>query len=533
MPLTPRRIRKPMPLRGYRPSWPADNIGQDYTPNCRNVRFTFGKVRDAPGRDILTGPVSNETVRSISQFARIDGITIWPMLLTDTKLFRWGDTSPGNPPQWHQVQGDVVLSGIRIYTTAVGEDHFFFCNGNTQICQWDGNAPNSHFNIIPVSDGGVLPKARFIEYFNNRITGAFCTEGSNTFANRIRWAQNGDFTKWNDTNGLGAGFLDLSDERQEPIRGIRTLGGEMAIYTRHSIKHMIPTGTLDPTYIVVTRYRGTGCDAPYTIASAGQMHFYLGYDHNVWMWDGINATPVGFPVWEQIDALVTPQNMDTYFGMVSTNRGEYWLVIGTDVFVYDYQRQAWSRDSFPNLTALGEVEKQLPGYVWLNLAPPPPGIPGIWSVQTQTWEELRQPVITTLFGGRVDGATMIVDDTVTYDYFAIGSIVDRFMETEDMYIGYGEKSDPDPMAVGTILRMLLVYNFITTDPFEVGISVDRGMSWQTQLVTPNQLGQSLIDWNVTGETVRFRFREDNVNGQFRWSSYEYEWTPGGDYIGTV
>src|SRR6516164_11800141 len=100
MPLTPRRIRKPMPLRGYRPSWPADNIGQDYTPNCRNVRFTFGKVRDAPGRDILTGPVSNETVRSISQFARIDGITIWPMLLTDTKLFRWGDTSPGNPPQW-------------------------------------------------------------------------------------------------------------------------------------------------------------------------------------------------------------------------------------------------------------------------------------------------------------------------------------------------------------------------------------------------------------------------------------------------
>ena len=532
----PRRIRKPMPLLGRRTAWPADSIGQDYSANCFNIRFKFGEARNAPGRNILAGPATAEPVRSISQFAKLDGTTIWPMMLTDTHLFRWGGTIPGTPAQWQQIIGNFVIIGGRIFTTAVGEDHFFFGNGNNTIAQWDGIV-GDHFDVVTASDGGVVPKARFLEYFNGRIHGAFNIEGTSTFANRVRWAQNGDFTKWLDTNGLGAGFVDITDERQEPIRGIRGLNGELAVYTRHSIKHMIPTGTLDPTYQVITRQRGIGCDAPYTIASAGDRHFFLGYDHNVWQWDGLSCTPVGYPVWEEIDALVNPANLDTYFGIVSIVRGEYWLVIGTDAFVYDYRRNSWSRDSFPSLTALGEVEETLLAIIWRNLAPPfeVAGVTfvGPWTVQNKTWEELRATVITTLFGGRPDGATMIVDDTTAFDYFAIGSIMDRFLETEDMYIGGNDTLDQDPMRQGTVLRVLLVYKYVTNDQFEIGISHDRGMNWLTQLITPQQNGLSLIDFIATGETIRFRFREKNANGRFRWRSYEYEWQDSGDFIGTV
>src|SRR5437773_4783114 len=139
----PRRIRKPMPLRGYRPSWPADSIGQDYTPNCRNVRFRFGEARAAPGRTNLTGPVDpggNTKPQEIVQFYLLDGTTVWPLLLTANKLYRYGATAPSIPiGQWHNVPGNFTPSGTFRWSTASGEGRFFFVNGDT-IGQWDGVA---------------------------------------------------------------------------------------------------------------------------------------------------------------------------------------------------------------------------------------------------------------------------------------------------------------------------------------------------------------------------------------------------------
>jgi len=396
-------------------------------------------------------------------------------------------------------------------------------NGDT-IGQWDG-VVGHNFDIITPTDAGFVPKAKFLTYFNNRLVTIYTVEGGNIFANRVRWAQNGDFTKWDATTGLGAGFLDVQDDNQEPIRGIGGLYGELTLYTRRSIKHLVPTGTLDPTFVVQTRQRGVGCDAPYSVASTGSMQFFLGYDHNVWMWDGLTATPVGVPIWDELRAIVTADKMETYFGKVFSTREEYWLVLGADVFVFDYIRNAWSRDTLPNLQALGEVEETLNPLRWIDLV-------GRWNQQTLTWSQFAGFTRTTLFGGLASGATMKVDDSIAYDYFSIGSIVDRYLETEDMYLGQYQSLGDDPMRQGVVLRMLLIYTFDSADPFEVGMSTDRGRTWVTRQVVPVDCGLSLIDWIVTGETGRFRFRENNANGRFRWSSYEYEWQDAGDYIGS-
>jgi len=517
-----------MPLRGYRPSWPADQIGQDYTPNCRNVRFRFGEARNAPGRDLLTGKVDpgGLTVpKEITQFYEIDGLTVWPLLLTTNKLYRFGSSVPGTPEQWHNIPGNFTPAGTGfLWNTVSGEGRFFFANGD-KIGQWDG-VVGHNFDVITPTDSGTVPRARYLAYFNNRLITAATIEGGITRATRIRWAQNGDFTKWDDTTGLGAGFLDIADDTEEPIRGVAGLSGELAIYTRRSIKGLVPTGTITPTFAVQTRQRGIGCDAPYTIAGTGFMNFFLGYDRNVWMWDGLAVKPVGLPIWDELRALTSSDNMATYFGKVFSTREEYWLVIGTDVFVYDYIRDSWSRDSFPSLTAMGEIERTFAAKRWVDLV-------GSWNDQTLRWLQFAGFTVTTLFGARSDGSTMMIDDSVADDYFAIGSIVDRFLETEDMYLGYQQGGiDSDAMRQGVVLRQLLVYSFVNAEPFEIGISTDRGRTWLTQEITPNDCGLSLIDWIVTGETVRFRFRENNAMGKFRWSSYEYEWLDAGDYIGS-
>src|SRR5438132_2044297 len=277
---TPPRVRKPIPLRGRRTSWPGDSIGDEYSPNALNVRFRFGEARGTPGRNILSGPETNEPAKWMGQFAMIDGATIWPLKLTNSKLLRWGNLSPGNPRQWHNVLGAFVPVGTRRWDVAVGENKFFFCRGDDTIAYWDGVVTDK-FQQIVATDGGTVPKARFLEHINAHLISGFTTEGGTTFANRLRWAESGNFQKWNDANQTGAGFLDLYDQSEEPIRGLKGLHDRGVVYRRRSIGDVIPTGLADPAFTHQPRVRGLGCDAPYTIASNGEGHFFLGYDKNV------------------------------------------------------------------------------------------------------------------------------------------------------------------------------------------------------------------------------------------------------------
>src|SRR5574342_427577 len=109
--------------------------------------------------------------------------------------------------------------------------------------------------------------------------------------------------------------------------------------------------------------------------------------------------------------------------------------------------------------------------------------------------------------GRWDGSTTLVDDMVSYDYYAIGSIMDRFVETPDLYLAEG------PWKMASTYRLLLIYQFVNNIPFEVGVSQDRGVTWSTTNVTPQSSGYTFVDFIKTSNVVRFRFRENNANGQ--------------------
>src|SRR5439155_20341719 len=113
-------------------------------------------------------------------------------------------------------------------------------------------------------------------------------EGLNTCANRVLLAESANFQRWNEASQTGAGFLDIYDESEAPNRGCLSLQDRGVIYRRRSIGDLVPTGLADPAFTCQLRVRGMGCDAPYTVASNGDGHFFLGYDRNVYFWDGVS-----------------------------------------------------------------------------------------------------------------------------------------------------------------------------------------------------------------------------------------------------
>lgn len=530
--MIPTRVHKPIPLRGRRTSLPADIIGDDFSPENLNVRFRFGEVRPTPGRDVLSGPQVNEPVLWLGQFPQLDG-TVWAVMLTKTRLFRWGDSIPGTPRQWHEVQpGSGPPTGSTRWSVAFGEAKMFFGRIDDPIYYWDGNSAHSFFSIEStaglqgITGGSTVPKARYLEYFNDRLILANVLENGQSIGNRIRWTESGNFLHWDETKQLGAGFLDAVEGGQEPINAIKSFGSGQRMFfaTRRAVKDLVATGTLDPVHLEQLRVRGMGCVGPYTVGTTGQQVFFLGYDRDIYAWDGVTLVAIGEPIQEELHAVTSPDQVTNYFAAVSINRQEYWFVLPTgDAFIFDYQRQAWSRDTVPGFTALGEVEDTTTAPTWLTIST-------FWNTETHTWEELEGVLSTILFGGRPDGSTAIVDDTISYDYFSIGSIIDRFLETPDFYI-----DETAGMTESTVLRFMLIYQYVVASPFVVGVSFDRGITWHEQQVTPQMDGFSLVEFDGphTGNTVRFRFRENDATGQFRWRSYSWEWIASGDYIGTT
>lgn len=523
---TPRRIRKPMPLRGRRTSWPADSIGPEYSPNALNVRFRFGEVRGGPGRGLFDRGPAVQKVNRIETFS-LSNSTVWLMMLLQNKLYRRG----GAANAWVEVTGTFVPAGTRRFSTAMGEDQFFFSRGQDQIAAWDGNTANQ-FRLIKTDvgfegiTGGVeCVPAQCLEYFNERLVAANTVEGGITKANRIRWSQSGDYRKWDETKQLGAGFLDLNDEGAEPIRALKSLGNRCIVYRRHSLGDLTPTGTLTPIHRFETRVRGLGLGGAFTVGSSGQVHYFLANDLNVWSWDGVGLPiPVGDPVHEELQSLAQFDKLDDYYGICIPGRFEYWLLIVDtaagiyDAFVYDYLQNSWSRDTFANLFCVAEAEIPQTAFTWQT-------IKLSWQRQLQTWAALRATTLLKTIGGRTDGSTMIIDEQFADDYYSIGSIVDRVLETEDMYFD-------TPWDTANIISLMLVYEFVTADPIEVGVSFDKGRHWTTQTFVPEQRGFSIVDFDKSGNIVRFRFRENNANGRFRYRHYQFEVDNVADFIRT-
>lgn len=522
---TRQRIRKIVPFKGRRSGWPSTINMEDASPNAQNIRFKFGEARPNFGRRPWGNTSNVETVSKLHVFTTIDN-NEWSLKFQDTLIYRWGNAVPGTPKDWTALTGAVIAGGSGWSLTA-GEGQLFAAKGVDGIYKWDG-LPATVVTKVTASDSGTVPIPRFVLYFANHLVTAYNNEGGNTYANRVRWAQSGDYTKWNEANRLGAGFIDIFDGEQEPITGFERLRDRIIVYRPHSIGELVPTFDVNTVFSYQTRITGIGTVYPHTIANNGDVHFFLGTDGYVYAYDGTSLRKISENIFEEVVSVLSMDEAIHYLGEIVFSQQEYWLIINNTTagrnpgyFIFDYQRNYWTRDTFPSLTSIGELVDTSTTDTWLT-------VHGIWTDDNRSWDDASGKTSGIIVAGRSDGKTFLLDENVGYDYFTIGSIVDRFFETEDFLIG----GDGTFFSQGTVFRALLEYRYVDATPFEFGYSIDRGQNWTTTLVTPQVKGLSFVDFIATGPTIRFRFRENNNDGSFRWRTYCFDFEPSGDWIGT-
>lgn len=519
--MIPTRVRKPMPVSGLRTAWPSDQLGDAHTPRAVNVRIRFGRVRPTMGRRLAGGNAINEPVLHIDTFSKVNG-TKWIIKLTNTGLYRWGNSTPGAPADWYRVTGPVI-SGTGRWGVASGEDFLFFSRRDEPgIYRWNGvfSAP---YQLIPAS-AGIVPAASFLAYYNDRLIAGNIREDPGgspvVWSNRLRWPISTDHTNW---GGTGSGFLDLYEGVEEPIGGMAVLGGRLTVFRQHTITDVVKTGTITPVHRSEVRVAGIGCQAPYTVLATLTKIFFLARDMNVWSWDGATAQVESDAIQDTLQAVLDPSKLGDYFGVTLPNQHEYWLVMNTgDVFVYDYLRNIWLRDSYPSITAAAEVDKQTTVVTW-------DVVTTTWDTEARNWAEMEGLSLATIFAGRSTGETFEITDQISSDYFSVGSIIDRYIETGDFYIptprspGEGDQMSEN----GRIKRGIVIYEFTDASPFEIWISNDRGQTWPTKkTIVPETRGYSFVDFDQTAHVFRFRFKEEDANAQFRWGSYGFEFLPG-------
>jgi hypothetical protein len=539
-----------MPAKGLYSSAPGDVIGPEYAIEAVNVRFRFSRVTNRPGttniQNVSTTPLG--FYRFFTDTVGLGVTTKFTLMLTDTSLFKlvgavWVQittlTNTGVP-------GNIGGSGaspLNRFSVAMGENKFFFTRkGMENIQYWDGVAATTVRTIDSSGTrgfpGNIVPGARHIEYFNNRLLAGY-TNNPTENSTIIIFSGNGNTQNWNVTPLIGGGFIDsnngvLGEESFEPMTGLKALASRCAIYKRHAIMDLIPTGST-PIFTTETRIRGIGCAASHTLMAAGQTHYFLGED-NVYAWDGIQIRSIGDAIQRDFINLIDTTLFDSYFAAITVDRQEYYLSMTNGIFfVYDYLVDAWNNDRYPStgtvhVSALGNADRATLVVIWIGVG----GIQGSWLEHGEAWSSLNTLGFPALLGGGPrDGTfgTFYFDPFSAIDYtgangVAAGAEIECRLISKRFYF-----DEEDPFTTMILQRVLFKYgegNENLTMITAQGTLSSNG-PFQSQSITPNNDSlYSYADFNLTGSPVTIGFI--TTGGIFSWESFMLEMQDGGQLL---
>lgn len=480
----------------------ADLLTPEQSPWCQNVRFRYGQVNRCPGRSIpLQVNVFLDVFMDFAAHVNAAG--------TET-VFGLGKESTGFQARpYDQTARQFVVAQQAIcpghyddstrFSWTQGEERLFVVN-SSNISAINVTAPNVFTveNLLTTTIGATTtqnPLGLFVEYFSNHLF----LLNTKDMSNRIQWSARAIYYDWATITGHG-GFLDLYDGVVEPITGGKVLNNRLVVYRKSSITDMVPTGDDTNPFLPEGRAYGIGCMSPWSLVSLGQFHIFFANDFNVYIWDGTKLNPVGTPIHNYIRQLYDPERSAAWysrpFAAAFMAFKEYWLGIydylnnQIVVLIYDYMRDAWTRDVFP-ASFHAMFERNLIGAE---------GTAGY----NRTGYPQRWPALMAANGADY----FMIDERVEGDRLmnpSTGSM-EMFVETSDFY--YGE----DALQNGTMQRALVVQGTprSPSDPgYHFDLSIDRGNSWiETDQIVPvdTHWGYEFLDFNATSNVYRWRFR---------------------------
>lgn len=407
------------------------------------------------------------------------------MLWTVKKLFIW---NPGT--------GQFDIDSGEAFTAE--QNHRFgiantqgiiaWSNGKDNIRQWNGAA---YSNLIT---SGTNHAALMLLAFNNRIISIRPFFTAIDHMTQIRWSMNGNVNNW---SGVGSGALEIVETQSAPLTGGFTLGDRCYITRQREILELVATGTLSPVFRVEDRISGVGVLATWSIAQGEDFVFFLGPD-DVYRWDGAQLTAVGGNIYHTMLPLINyttsggggdPENtgLNNIKAALNTTDSEYWLLIGQNLFIYDYRRDHWYRDDYSDIRAISSIRvaDQVPN---LNIG------------QSQV-----------IMMGHSDGRTFRADNSSNT---FLGNPIDKYFETKDYTAEEIKKGFFGGFSVDLWgINSLREIRFQSTPGavVEMGVSTDRGVTYDREDITVNSLGTGVRFVQIPFAIVRFRFRQNDTN----------------------
>jgi hypothetical protein len=373
-----------------------------------------------------------------------------------------------------------------------------YSNGTDNIRSYDGT---SFANLVLI---GTNHAAKILLAFNNRIISVRPFFGGIDHKTQIRWSTNGGLTDW---SGLGSGVLEIVETQNAPLTSGFVLGDRCYVARMREVIELIATGTTSPVFRTETRLSGIGVLATHSVAIGDQFVFWLGPD-DVYVFDGSQVTAVGENFYHTIIATVdfTSQgasSLDQIQGAVNTVDSEYWLLVGNNVYIYDYRRNRWYRDTYQNVAAVATI---------------------------RVGDQLQLNIGQSLFiaFGATNGRTYQLDNTGLAGF--LGGPVDSFIETKDYTAQALTRRDPVASYDKYNSLWRVMFRGDPGEVVEVGASINKGISYpstQVQLVTVNANGVGIAFYDLPFSTLRIRLRSNTLTGFSVQGPLEIDWTESG------
>lgn len=235
-----------------------------------------------------------------------------------------------------------------VFASTIYNNSLFITAEDKDLAYTDGTRITKYDASIPV------PRARYIEnFYDHLITGWDMFQGD-LAPYRVRWSHLYDHSQWVPKPENEADYFDLvewqlPDDDTFGLTGLKRMDEALVCY--------LPSALVSCRYIGLPKVmnftlieKGIGNSLPYTVASYGNLHFFLDLKAlDFFMFDGKSVTSIGGEVKKYLKEFVaTNIYLDLVFSraFVYPEKNQVWFcftTLGTPkILIYNWKNKSWA-----------------------------------------------------------------------------------------------------------------------------------------------------------------------------------------------
>lgn len=492
----------------------SSNLDESMFTSLQNVNIRTGRLSRRYGSSLLTPTKPNSNTVLNIWASSLYNLNVVQYRFTKTDIYArstltWDQIVPhagapvpigGSYDRWRTVTID-----DKIYTT--------------------NNGINPLYTIDPVNDyllsTGDAPSFKYIATMANRVIGAYLTKpygGGAVNPNWLGWSGDTNFTEWDPTVDVSAGFVILLDtivSHEDFITGLLGFESKLLVMREESIViGTILQSATNPFYFYIA-VPNIGCSAPDTLVSTANGCIW--YDHKTrmvydYLITGSEPSKIGLPVAETIaNSIVDPTQI---FGSWDSLREEYQLCVPigglTKIWTYSRRTQTWWFNVISNVTAITSAQYVASAVTIGSLA-------GTIGDQVGTIGDFGSGVLgTSRMYGLSNGDILNSDTAQTQDAGQAYTTVIQSKNFENTQINAYWK------------QLRLEFNVAVVSTIAIYFSKDNGATWTLYKSVTLQPGnvRYIITCNKNVLSRQIMFQIQSNSGQWDLLRYEYSATPG-------